>query len=108
MGKLLDSMQNYFKNGSKEQFLKDWEEMKHLNEEGPDILEVLNRYIPAKPLFTLTAEEVEMVYNTLNGLKILANSVDPAWRISDEDSQTTKIADNLLIRIKEWQDEHNK
>lgn len=61
-----------------------------------------------QPLFTLTPEEVEIVYNTLNGLKTLAASFNPAWRITEEDSRSTKIADNLLTRIKQWQDEHNK
>lgn len=60
----------------------------------------------SQSLFTLTAEEVEVVYNTLNGLKILASSFDPAWRISEEDSRTTKIADKLLNKIKQWQNEN--
>lgn len=58
----------------------------------------------SQSLFTLTTEEVEVVYNTLNGLKTIASSFNPAWRISEEDSRTTKIADKLLTRIKQWQE----
>lgn len=39
MGKMLDSLKQYFENTPQEQLDKDWEEMKHLNDIGPDALE---------------------------------------------------------------------
>lgn len=42
MGKLLDFMTNYFKNSSTEQLEKDWDELKQYNENGPNILDVIN------------------------------------------------------------------
>lgn len=41
MSKLLESLENYFKNTPKEQLDKDWEEIEYLNEIGPDVFETL-------------------------------------------------------------------
>lgn len=38
MGKLSDSLKEYFENTPQEQLDKDWEEIKPLNEIGPDAL----------------------------------------------------------------------
>lgn len=67
-----------------------------------------------KTKFELTAEEVEVVYNTLNGLKTLTSLIYPTWKISNDDSYNTQIAEKLITRIKQWQNEqkmetsHNK
>ena len=114
MGKLLDSVQNYFKNGSKEQFLRDWEELKHFNEAGPDILEVINRYLPPQPLFTLTAEEVEdmlpaietecgkLGQQIIENPEILKSPYEEYGWIAVRHENLGK----LLTRIKQWQDEN--
>lgn len=39
MGKLADSLKDYFENTPKEQLDKDWEEIKHLNDVGSDVIE---------------------------------------------------------------------
>jgi len=39
MSKLLESLENYFRNTPKEQLDKDWEEIEYLNEIGPDVFE---------------------------------------------------------------------
>lgn len=39
MGELYDQLLSYFKNTPKEQLDKDWEEIKHWNEIGPDVEE---------------------------------------------------------------------
>lgn len=42
MGKLLDSLKEYFENNSKEVLEKDWEELKHFTEFNSDVLEYGN------------------------------------------------------------------
>ena len=39
MAGIYESLKAYFENTPKEQLNKDWEEIKHLNEIGPDVLE---------------------------------------------------------------------
>jgi hypothetical protein len=39
MGKLADNLKDYFENTPKEQLDKDWEEIKHLNDVGVDVIE---------------------------------------------------------------------
>lgn len=39
MAGIYESLKAYFVNTPKEQLNKDWEEIKHLNEIGPDVLE---------------------------------------------------------------------
>lgn len=69
---------------------KSFEEMKE------DLEKVFK---PKEPLFTLTAEEVEIVKVTLEGLKEFALAIDPNLDLSKE-----PIAENLLARIKEWEE----
>lgn len=49
MNKLLEQIQDYFKNTSQEQIKKDWEEIKEWNNIGPTVDEylesVMNRFI---------------------------------------------------------------
>ena len=63
------------------------------------------------PIFELTAEEVEMVKNTLEGLKALSIAIREAYNIGMNKNSNHEdidfIADNLLNRIKQWQDERN-
>lgn len=42
MGKLAEFFTEYFRTASKEQLKKDWEELKHLNKNSPDILKVIS------------------------------------------------------------------
>lgn len=44
MGKIADSLEKYFKETPPEQLDKDWEEIKDLNEIGPDATEYINNY----------------------------------------------------------------
>ena len=44
MGKLAASVINYLKTSSSEQLRKDWEDLKKYNENGPNILDVINNY----------------------------------------------------------------
>lgn len=53
MSRLLESLENYFKNTPKEQLDKDWEEIAHLNEIGPDVFETLG-LSPSKYIITYT------------------------------------------------------
>ena len=39
MGKLVDLLKEYFENTPKEQLEAEWEEIKELNDIGPDVLE---------------------------------------------------------------------
>ena len=39
MGNLYESLKNYFENTPKDVIEKDWKEMEHLNEIGPDAIE---------------------------------------------------------------------
>lgn len=39
MGKISDGLKKYFEETPKEIIEKDWEEIKHLNEIGPDVIE---------------------------------------------------------------------
>ena len=43
MGVLADSLKRYFEETPKEILDKEWEEIKHLNEIGPDVLEYCKR-----------------------------------------------------------------
>lgn len=43
MGKLSDSLKEYFKNTPQEQLDKDWEEIKPLNNIGTDVLEYVEQ-----------------------------------------------------------------
>ena len=43
MGPLADSLKRYFEETPKEVLDKEWEEIKHLNEIGPDVLEYCKR-----------------------------------------------------------------
>lgn len=43
MGVLVDSLKRYFEETPKEVLDKEWEEIKHLNEIGPDVLEYCKR-----------------------------------------------------------------
>lgn len=45
MGKLFNSLKEYFDNTSEEQLEKDWDEVKHLNDIGCDVLEYYKAYI---------------------------------------------------------------
>lgn len=42
MGKLFEQLKEYFETTPKEQLDKDWEELKHWNEIGPDVTEFVN------------------------------------------------------------------
>nr|DAI16456.1 MAG TPA: hypothetical protein [Bacteriophage sp.] len=53
MSKLLESLENYFKNTPKEQLDKDWKEIEYLNEIGPDVFETLG-VNPAKYIVIYT------------------------------------------------------
>lgn len=57
MGRLAESVIRYLRTTPKEQLEKDWEELKKYNESGTLII--------TQPLFTLTAEEVEEVRQTI-------------------------------------------
>ena len=41
MGKISDGLKKYFEETPKEIIEKEWEEIKHLNEIGPDVIETL-------------------------------------------------------------------
>lgn len=45
MGKLFNSLKKYFDNTSEEQLEKDWDEVKHLNDIGCDVIEYHKAYI---------------------------------------------------------------
>lgn len=59
--------------------------------------------------FELTTEEVEMVKNTLEGLKALSIAIRKAYNIGMNKTTDLEdvdfIADNLLDRINKWQNE---
>lgn len=65
----------------------------------------------SKKKFELTAEEVEMVKNTLTGLKVLSVAIREAYNIGVNKTNNSEgidlIADNLLTRIKQWQEHNN-
>lgn len=42
MGKLAEFFTEYFRTASKEQLEKDWEELKHLNQNSPNIFKVIS------------------------------------------------------------------
>ena len=44
MGKIADSLEKYFKETPPEQLDKDWEEIKDLNNIGPDATEYINNH----------------------------------------------------------------
>ena len=48
MGKLAKISLKYLTETPSEQLAKDWEELKKYNEQGPDILDVINNYGRAK------------------------------------------------------------
>ena len=59
--------------------------------------------------FTLTAEEVEIVENALKGLKtMIVNTYCSVPEIEPSLRESRIRVGNLLTRIKQWQDEHNK
>lgn len=47
MGQLLNELQEYFDNTPQEQLDKDWDEIKHLNEIGCDVIEYHKAFIEA-------------------------------------------------------------
>lgn len=47
MGQLLNELQEYFDNTPQEQIDKDWDEIKHLNEIGCDVIEFHKAFIEA-------------------------------------------------------------
>ena len=57
MGKISDSLKKYFENTPKEVLDKDWEDIKHLNEIGPDAIEYCKL---VKENFQLQGERKEM------------------------------------------------
>lgn len=66
MGKLADAVIGYLNAASKEQLLKDWEELKRFNEGGPDILEVIGGYkSDLLPPFTVTEKEMSIIRGLL-------------------------------------------
>lgn len=44
MGKLTEFIKDYFETTPEDKIRKDWEELKSYNEQGPDILDVINHY----------------------------------------------------------------
>lgn len=44
MGKLADMVLGYLQNTPSEQLRKDWEELKHYNTQGPNIMDVISNY----------------------------------------------------------------
>ena len=59
-----------------------------------------------KPLFTLTAEEVEIVKNTMELQRKMALELADALEPEIQHTETT--LDNLLNRIKKWENEVQK
>ena len=57
MVKISDSLKKYFENTPKEVLDKDWEDIKHLNEIGPDAIEYCKL---VKENFQLQGERKEM------------------------------------------------
>lgn len=44
MGKFSEKLKEYFENTPKEELDKEWNEIKHLNEIGPDVIEYCEYY----------------------------------------------------------------
>ena len=78
-----------------------------------DIEDKLAKLINPQPLFTLTAEEVEIVDGSLEFyIRYLKSCEDYCKEIQDAKTKIytdmIKTTEHLLTRIKQWQDENNK
>ena len=85
------------------------EELVRMKIEEEKLMEIMEnerpQYYSTKPLFTLTAEEVEIVESILFGYY---QSLIIQSRISSYENMMVEKTDNLLTRIKQWQDENNR
>ena len=71
-----------------------------------EIAELKLQLLSHSRLFALTAEEVEVVENALKSLKlILVNTYCSVPEIEPSLRESRIKVDNLLTRIKQWQDE---
>lgn len=85
MGRFSESLKRYFEETPKEQLDADWEEIKHLNEIGPDVIEYchLHRNIPDSLMRKISATyEISRLIETEYGGMI----TDEEW----EDDTTEK------------------
>lgn len=66
---------------------------------------------PNKPLFTLTAEEVEVLSQIIAAAKFSYTKIYQSMRntcLANDWQDAINQCNNLLTRIKQWQDDGNK
>jgi hypothetical protein len=95
MGKLADNLKDYFENTPKEQLDKDWEEIKHLNDVGVDVIEY-----------------AESVRQLLNKCTINMETKSELWKdaqgtdLPDVDREVIAILDNGKVVFAHRPSEH--
>jgi hypothetical protein len=95
MGKLADNLKDYFENTPKEQLDKDWEEIKHLNDVGVDVIEY-----------------AESVRQLLNKCTINMETKSELWKdaqgtdLPDVDREVIAILDNGKVVYAHRPSEH--
>lgn len=96
MGRFSESLKRYFEETPKEQLDADWEEIKHLNEIGPDVIEYcqLRRNIPDALTRKISATyEITRLIETEYGGMI----TDEEWADETIEKYTIKRVYDMLV-----------